>query len=165
MHWCNHNCLQRLHHLMLPSESTRTNSYSVCAQGRQLWQYLVRTACQTPRAMCDVAPRAESISEIHSSLSLIGLDARAAKWENRRWQCFFKKLFRISKQEAFHCFLNCFMGCSCPSFLYFLVDSCIPICPLCMGHLQEPLHESSSPEVCPSCKVCRLDMLCSMLYP
>jgi hypothetical protein len=57
--------------------STRTDSYSVCAQGRRPWQYLVRTAYQDPRATCDAAPRAESISEIYSSLSLIGLDARA----------------------------------------------------------------------------------------
>ncbi len=37
--------------------------------------------------MCDVAPRAESISEIHSSLSLVGPEARAATSENSRLQC------------------------------------------------------------------------------
>ncbi len=49
-------------------------------------------------------------------------------------------------QETFRCFQNCFVGYGCPSVLYFQVDHCVPICPLCMGHLQKPLHESSSPE-------------------
>ncbi len=87
MHWCSHNHLRHLHHLILPSASTRTNSYSICAQGRRPQQYLVCTACQDPHATCDAAPRAESISEIHSSLSLVGPDARAAKSENSRWWC------------------------------------------------------------------------------
>jgi hypothetical protein len=80
MHWCSHNHLWCLCHLILPSTSTRTDSYSICAWGQRPWQYLVQTACQDPRATCDAAPRAESISEIHSSLSLVGPEARAASW-------------------------------------------------------------------------------------
>ncbi len=88
MHWFGHTCLRCLHHLiLLPSASTRTNLYSVCAQGWQPWQYLVRSACQGRRATCDAAPRAKSISKIHSSSSLKGPEARAAKSEKSRWQC------------------------------------------------------------------------------
>ncbi len=86
-HWVGHACLQRLCHCILPSVSTRTDSYSVCARGQRPWQYLVRTAYWDPCATCNAAPRAETISEIHSSLSLIGPDARAAKSEKSRWQC------------------------------------------------------------------------------
>ncbi len=122
------------------------------------WQYLVRTACWDPRATCDTAPRAESISEIHSSLSLVGPEARAVKSENSRWQCSLRSC-------SFHCFQNCFVGCGRQSVLCFQVDCCVPICPLCMGHLQKPSHESSSPEVCQLRKICLLDMLCSVLHP
>ncbi len=86
-HWVSHTHLRHLCHHILPSVSTRTDLYSVCARGRWPWQYLVRTACQDSRATCDAPPRAESISEIHSSLSLIEPDARAAKSEKSRWQC------------------------------------------------------------------------------
>ncbi len=87
MHWCGHTHLQRLCHLIVPSAFTRTNLYSVCAQGQRPWQYLVRISCQDPGATCDAAPRAVSISEIHSSSSLVGLDARATKSEKSWWQC------------------------------------------------------------------------------
>ncbi len=69
---------------MLPSASTRTDSYSICAQGRQPWQYLVCTTCQAHCATCDAAPRAKSISEIHSSLSKAGDNVL---WEVVQDQC------------------------------------------------------------------------------
>ncbi len=75
------------HTVILPSANTRTDSYSVCNQGQLPPQYRVHTVWRDPRATCDAAPRAESILDIHSSLSFVGPDARATKSEKNKWQC------------------------------------------------------------------------------
>ncbi len=166
MHWCSHDHLQHLCHLVLPSASIRTYLYSVCARGWWLRQYLVRTACQEPRAMCDASPRAESISEVHSSLSLIGPEARAAKSENSRWGCYSRSCSGLVCRKPSIVFIIVLWAEAVRlSILYFQVDRCVPICPLYMGHLQKPLHESLSPEVCWLHKICPLYMLCSVLHP
>ncbi len=44
---------------------------------------------------------------------------KSCKVREEQMTMILKKLFRISVQETFHCFQNCFLGCSCPSLLYF----------------------------------------------